>query len=100
MTAGLEGSAGAILLGDLLLFKAIDLICRVADGRYTHDLVKLTGEVCEAESEQELILNGADSELDICQSKRDFVSQTFGGISRNIWVTGTWLAPGVRGTKM
>ncbi len=63
-----KGSAGAILLGDLLLFKAIDLICRVAEGRYTHDLVKLTGEVCEAESEQELILNGKDSELEICQS--------------------------------
>lgn len=63
-----KGSAGAILLGDLLLFKAIDLICQVADGRYTHDLVKLTGEVCEAESEQELILNGNDSKLEICQS--------------------------------
>jgi geranylgeranyl pyrophosphate synthase len=63
-----KGSAGAILLGDLLLFKAIDLICRVAGGRYTHDLVKLTGEVCEAESEQELMLNGNDSRLEICQS--------------------------------
>ncbi|MGA0333756.1 MAG: polyprenyl synthetase family protein [Kiritimatiellia bacterium] len=63
-----KGSAGAILLGDLLLFKAIDLICRVAQGCYTHELVKLTGEVCEAESEQELILNGNDSRLEICQS--------------------------------
>lgn len=63
-----KGSAGAILLGDLLLFKAIDLICRVADGRYTHDLVKLTGEVCEAESEQELLFNGSDSRLELCQS--------------------------------
>ena len=63
-----KGSAGAILLGDLLLFKAIDLMCRVADGRYTHDLVKLTGEVCEAESEQELLLNGSDSHLELCQS--------------------------------
>lgn len=63
-----KGPAGAILLGDLLLFKAIDLICRVANGRYTHDLVILTGEVCEAESEQELILNEDDSKLEICQS--------------------------------
>jgi geranylgeranyl pyrophosphate synthase len=63
-----KGSAGAILLGDLLLFKAIDLICRVADGRYTHVLVKLTGEVCEAESEQELLFNGSDSRLELCQS--------------------------------
>lgn len=63
-----KGSAGAILVGDLLLFKAIDLMCRVAEGAHTHDLVKLTGEVCEAESEQELMLDGADSELEICQS--------------------------------
>lgn len=63
-----KGPAGAILLGDLLLFKAIDLICRVAGGRYTHDLVKLTGEVCEAESEQELMLDSSDSQLEICQS--------------------------------
>ena len=63
-----KGSAGAILLGDLLLFKAIDLICQVAGGRYTHELVKLTGEVCEAESEQELLLDGSDSRLEICQS--------------------------------
>lgn len=63
-----KGSAGAILLGDLLLFKAIDLICRVANGRHTHELVKLTGEVCEAESEQELLFDGADSRLDLCQS--------------------------------
>jgi heptaprenyl diphosphate synthase len=63
-----KGSAGAILLGDLLLFKAIDLICRVAEGRYTHELVKLTGEVCEAESEQELMLQGAESRLEVCHS--------------------------------
>lgn len=63
-----KGKAGAILLGDLFLFKAIDLICRVADGRYTHDLVKLTGEVCEAESEQELVLHASDAKLDICHS--------------------------------
>lgn len=63
-----KGSAGAILLGDLLLFKAIDLMCRVAEGRFTHELVKLTGEVCEAESEQELLLQGAESRLEICHS--------------------------------
>lgn len=63
-----KGSAGAILVGDLLLFKAIDLMCRVANGAHTHDLVKLTGEVCEAESEQELMLDGSESRLEICQS--------------------------------
>lgn len=63
-----KGPAGAILVGDLLLFKAIDLMCRVANGVHTHDLVKLTGEVCEAESEQELLLEGSQSELEICKS--------------------------------
>ena len=63
-----KGSAGAILVGDLLLFKAIDLMCRVAGGAHTHDLVKLTGEVCEAESEQELLLDGSESKLEVCQS--------------------------------
>ncbi len=63
-----KGAAGAILVGDLLLFKAIDLICQVADGRYTHDLVKLTGEVCEAESEQELLFDDSQSKLELCQS--------------------------------
>ena len=61
-----RGVAGAILLGDLLLFKGIDLICRVEGGRLTHDLVKLTGEVCEAESEQELLLAGHPSRLETC----------------------------------
>lgn len=63
-----KGKAGAILLGDLLLFKAVDLMCRVANGEYTHELVKLTGEVCEAESEQELIFQGSESRLELCQS--------------------------------
>lgn len=63
-----KGKAGAILLGDLLLFKAVDLMCRVANGAYTHELVKLTGEVCEAESEQELVFQGAESHLELCQS--------------------------------
>lgn len=63
-----KGKAGAILLGDLLLFKAVDLMCRVANGAYTHELVKLTGEVCEAESEQELIFQGSESRLELCQS--------------------------------
>jgi geranylgeranyl pyrophosphate synthase len=61
-----RGVSGAILLGDLLLFKGIDLVCQVADGQLTHDLVKLTGEVCEAESEQELILQGSPSHLEAC----------------------------------
>lgn len=63
-----KGAAGAILFGDLLLFKAIDIICQVADGRLTHRLVQLTGQVCEAESEQEIVLQGEPSKLEYCLS--------------------------------
>jgi geranylgeranyl pyrophosphate synthase len=62
-----RGISGAILLGDLLLFKALDLVGRTRqDGLWTRALVEFTGEVCEAESEQELVLRGADSSWEDC----------------------------------
>ena len=51
-----NGTSGAILLGDLLFFKAISLVRSVERGRLVNDFVDLAGEVCEAESEQELLL--------------------------------------------
>lgn len=63
-----RGASAAILLGDLLLFKGIDLICQVEQGRLTHDLVRLTGEVCEAESEQEIVFQDKPSTIDLCES--------------------------------
>ncbi len=53
-----RGISAAILVGDMLLFKAVELMCEVEGGRLTPLLVKLTGEVCDAESEQELLLRG------------------------------------------
>ncbi len=53
-----RGIAGAILVGDMMLFKAVELSCAVDDHRLTPLLVRLTGEVCDAESEQELVLRG------------------------------------------
>ncbi|MCX6998644.1 MAG: polyprenyl synthetase family protein [Kiritimatiellaeota bacterium] len=50
-----NGTSGAILLGDLLFFKAIHLVRSVERGRLLNDFVNLAGEVCEAESEQELL---------------------------------------------
>ena len=62
-----RGISGAILLGDLLLFKALDLVGRTReDGLWTRALVGFTGEVCEAEAEQELVLRGAESNWDDC----------------------------------
>jgi octaprenyl-diphosphate synthase len=57
-----RGVSGAILLGDLLLFKALDISCAISSERnWAHRLVQLTGEVCQAEAEQELLLRGKDA---------------------------------------
>ncbi|MBU0679025.1 MAG: polyprenyl synthetase family protein [Verrucomicrobia bacterium] len=61
-----RGVSGAILLGDLLLFKALDLCCQSDNGHLTSMLVKLTGEVCQAETEQELLFRGEPAEWDRC----------------------------------
>jgi geranylgeranyl pyrophosphate synthase len=61
-----KGISGAILLGDMLLFKALDIICQVEHSRLAHPLVKFTGEVCQAESEQELIYRGHDTVWENC----------------------------------
>lgn len=53
-----RGVPGAILVGDLMLFKALDLLGNADEGRLVRSLVKMTGEVCDAESEQELFLRG------------------------------------------
>lgn len=51
-----RGVPAAILVGDLMLFKALDLLGDADEGRLVRSLVKMTGEVCDAESEQELFL--------------------------------------------
>jgi heptaprenyl diphosphate synthase len=61
-----KGISGAILLGDMLLFKALDIICQVENSRLAHPLVLFTGEVCQAESEQELIYRGQQTEWENC----------------------------------
>lgn len=61
-----KGVSGAILLGDLLLFKAVDLVCQVESGRLAHALVLAAGEICEAESAQELVLRGTKSDWEHC----------------------------------
>lgn len=61
-----RGVSGAILLGDMLLFKALDVICKVENARLAQPLVRFAGEVCQAESEQELILRGREIDWDDC----------------------------------
>ncbi|MBI3987256.1 MAG: polyprenyl synthetase family protein [Lentisphaerae bacterium] len=58
-----KGVSGAILLGDLLVCKAMQLLDGKAHGRLSVLLVRLTGEMCDAETEQELVTHrnaGAD----------------------------------------
>jgi geranylgeranyl pyrophosphate synthase len=61
-----RGIPAAILLGDLLLFKALELVTPVENGRLLPVIIKLTGEVCEAESEQELVTRGKLADWDTC----------------------------------
>ena len=61
-----RGIPAAILLGDLLLFKAFELLISVDNGRLIPTAIQLTGKVCEAESEQELVTRGRDADWDQC----------------------------------
>lgn len=61
-----RGIPAAILLGDLLLFKALELVSPVENSRLLPVIIKLTGEVCEAESEQELITRGKLADWETC----------------------------------
>lgn len=61
-----RGVSGAILLGDMLLFKALDIVCQVEESRLTHALVLFTGHVCQAEAEQELIHRGRHTTWSDC----------------------------------
>ncbi len=51
-------SSGAILVGDLLLCQALNLIIETQDGRYLSTFMSRVQEVIEAESEQELTWRG------------------------------------------
>jgi geranylgeranyl pyrophosphate synthase len=50
-----KGVSGAILLGDLLVCQSLQLLDGVDDGRLGTMLVRLAGEMCDAEVEQELV---------------------------------------------
>ncbi len=54
------GTSAAVLIGDLLLAEAMNLVLRAADGRFACDFVRKVREVIAAETEQELMLRGDD----------------------------------------
>lgn len=61
-----RGATGAILVGDLMLFKALDLLVRTEAPRLLADLVRYTGEICNAEAEQELLSGSGPATPDRC----------------------------------
>lgn len=54
----ISSKASAVLIGDLLLCSALELITVTENGRYLKSFLAKTREVCEAEAEQELVLRG------------------------------------------
>lgn len=63
-----KGASGSILLGDLLVCQAFKLMSGVESGRLLPELLDLANEVCEAETEQELLTKGAKPDWAACVS--------------------------------
>jgi len=61
------GVNGAILFGDVLMFKALSLLIDVNRVDLLSELIDRTGEVCGSEVEQELILRGAPGTWEECE---------------------------------
>jgi len=66
------GINGAILFGDLLMFKALSLLTRVGRNDLMQELIDRTGEVCRSEVEQELILRGTPGTWEECEKVARF----------------------------
>lgn len=63
-----KGVSGAILLGDLLVCQSLQLANRADDGRLGAMLVRLAGEMCDAEVDQELVTRGTVKSWETCVS--------------------------------
>jgi geranylgeranyl pyrophosphate synthase len=61
-----KGISGAILLGDLLVCKALLLLNGKDESRQNGLLIRLAAEMCDAEAEQELITSGTVIDLKKC----------------------------------
>ncbi|MDF7809339.1 polyprenyl synthetase family protein [Pontiellaceae bacterium B12219] len=61
------GVNGAILFGDVLMFKALSLLVKVNRVDLLSELIDRTGEVCRSEVEQELLLRGTPGTWEECE---------------------------------
>lgn len=66
------GTNGAILFGDLLVFKALSLLSEVNRSDLLKELIEMSGEVCRSEVEQELVLRGAPGTWEECEQVARF----------------------------
>jgi len=58
--------SAAVLIGDLLLSEAMELVLEIEDGRLVRTFISKVKEVCTAEVEQELILRGRELDEQTC----------------------------------
>ncbi|MDP6848973.1 MAG: polyprenyl synthetase family protein [Kiritimatiellia bacterium] len=63
-----RGTSGAILLGDLLMCRALTMVGRQDNSSVRDDLLQAVEEMCDAEAEQELMLRGAEPDWATCIS--------------------------------
>jgi len=61
------GVNGAILFGDLLVFKALSLLVAVDRQDLLQELIDMSANVCRSEVEQELILRGSPGSWEECE---------------------------------
>lgn len=62
-----HGTNGAILFGDFLMFKALSLLMPTDRSDLLKELINRSGEVCQSEVEQELILRGTPGTWADCE---------------------------------
>lgn len=67
------GVTGAILLGDLLLCEAVEILRETGDTRLSEELMARTTEMCRAEVQQEMLKRGSaldwESGVELCRRK-------------------------------
>ena len=61
------GTNGAILFGDLLVFKGLNLLIEVNRLDLLQELIDMSSHVCRSEVEQELVLRGSPGTWEECE---------------------------------
>ncbi|MDH3345969.1 MAG: polyprenyl synthetase family protein, partial [Kiritimatiellaceae bacterium] len=62
-----HGINGAVLLGDLLVFKGLDLMMQIGRADLLQELINMSAHVCQSEVEQELLLRGTPGTWAECE---------------------------------